>query len=465
MQVKNPRCAALDLGKDVLVAAVRLQEETSVRRECRTFGTTTRQLLQLSSWLESEGINHVVMEATGSYWKSVWHVLEGQFELMLANPVHIRNLPGRKSDVNDATWMADLHAHGLISGSFVPPGPIMALRELTRTRKQLGREVARHLQRIQRIVDVAGLKITGPISDLLGTSGRAILKGLIDGETDPERLVDLAHPRMQAKRATLVEALRGTLTPHQRGLLRIHFHLIETIEASIAELDFQIEEAVRPFRELLTRLKDVPGFGAINAPALLGEIGVDMTPFKTHRHLISWTRLCPRLDESAGKTHSRRTLKGAEWVKPLLVGAAWARQGQGQLPPRPVSSASCPSRRQKGDRRRSRVAPHDRLPHDPRGHPLQRLGSPSLRSARPLSHCQAIGRPPRTTRLQRTDHRPGCLGEFLSSWGGDLVPPDPCTLYPATSRERHPDPAPGAPRGDKRLEGMASGGGPAGSRA
>ena len=324
MQVKNPRCAALDLGKDVLVAAVRLQEETSVRRECRTFGTTTRQLLQLSSWLESEGINHVVMEATGSYWKSVWHVLEGQFELMLANPVHIRNLPGRKSDVNDATWMADLHAHGLISGSFVPPGPIMALRELTRTRKQLGREVARHLQRIQRIVDVAGLKITGPISDLLGTSGRAILKGLIDGETDPERLVDLAHPRMQAKRATLVEALRGTLTPHQRGLLRIHFHLIETIEASIAELDFQIEEAVRPFRELLTRLKDVPGFGAINAPALLGEIGVDMTPFKTHRHLISWTRLCPRLDESAGKTHSRRTLKGAEWVKPLLVGAAWA---------------------------------------------------------------------------------------------------------------------------------------------
>ena len=324
MQVQHPRCAALDLGKDVLMAAVRLQEETSVRRECRTFGTNTKQLLQLSSWLESEGITHVVMEATGSYWKSVWHVLEGQFELMLANPVHIRNLPGRKSDVNDATWMADLHAHGLIRGSFVPPGPIMALRELTRTRKQLGREVARHMQRIQRILDVAGLKITGPISDLLGTSGRAILKGLIDGETDPQRLADLAHPRMQAKRATLVEALRGTLSPHQRGLLRIHFHLIETIEASIAELDFQIEAAVRPFRELLARLKNVPGFGEINTPALLGEIGVDMTPFKTHRHLISWTHLCPRLDESAGKTHSTRTLKGAEWVKPLLIGAAWA---------------------------------------------------------------------------------------------------------------------------------------------
>lgn len=220
MQVLNSRCAALDLGKDVLAAAVRLQEGTNVRRECRSFGMSTGKLLDLSSWLVSEGVTHVVMEATGSYWKSVWHVLEGQFELMLANPVQVRNLPGRKSDVNDATWMADLLAHGLIRGSFVPPAPIMALRELTRTRKQLGREVARHMQRIQRILDVAGLKITGPISDLLGTSGRAILKALIEGETDPQKLADLAHPRMQAKRDVLVEALQGRLTPHQRGLLR-----------------------------------------------------------------------------------------------------------------------------------------------------------------------------------------------------------------------------------------------------
>lgn len=282
MQVVIPRCAALDLGKDVMAAAVRLQEGTNVRRECRTFGMNTSKILELSSWLVSEGVTHVVMEATGSYWKSVWHVLEGQFELMLANPVQVRNLPGRKSDVNDATWMADLLAHGLIRGSFVPPAPIMALRELTRTRKQLGREVARHTQRIQRILDVAGLKITGPISDLLGTSGRAILKGLIAGETDPRKLADLAHPRMQPKRATLVEALRGRLKPHQRGLLQIHLHLIETLEVSIAGLDIQIEEAVQPFRELLGRLKHVPGFGEINAPALLGEIGVDMTPFRTH---------------------------------------------------------------------------------------------------------------------------------------------------------------------------------------
>ena len=316
MQVLYPRCAALDLGKDVLVAAVRLQEGGSVRRECRSFGMNTSQLLALSSWLLSEGVTHVVMEATGSYWKSVWHVLEGQFDLVLANPVHIRNLPGRKSDVNDATWMADLLAHGLVRGSFVPPAPIMELRELTRTRKQLSREIARHTQRIQRILDVAGLKITGPISDLLGTSGRAILKGLIGGETDPAKLADLAHPRLHAKRPTLIETLRGKLTPHQRGLLRIHMELIETIEHSIDELDSAIEKAVQPFRELVERLKKVYGFGAVNTPALLGEIGVDMSPFKTHAHLVSWARLCPRLDQSAGQTHSTRTMKGAQWVNP-----------------------------------------------------------------------------------------------------------------------------------------------------
>jgi transposase len=324
MQVLYPRCAALDLGKDVLVAAVRLQEDARARRECRSYGTISSQLLALSSWLLSEGVTHVVMEATGSYWKSVWHVLESQFELTLANPVHIRNLPGRKSDVNDATWMTDLLAHGLIRGSFVPPAPIMELRELTRTRKQFVREVARHTQRIQKILDTAGLKLTGPISDLLGVSGRAILKGLIAGQSDPQSLADLVHPRMQAKRATLVEALQGHLTSQQRRLLRIHLHLIETIEATIAELDSETDKAVQPFRELVDRLKQVPGLGETNAPALLGEIGVDMAPFRTHRHLVSWARLCPRLDQSAGHVHSKRTLKGAEWIKPLLVQAAWA---------------------------------------------------------------------------------------------------------------------------------------------
>ena len=324
MQVMNPRCAGVDLGKDIVVAAIRVQDAGGVTRECRTYGTTSRELLDLSSWLLSHGVTHVVMEATGSYWKSVWHLLEGQFELTLANPAHIRHLPGRKSDVNDATWMADLLAHGLIRSSFVPPAEIGALRELTRTRKQFVREVARHTQRIQKTLDVAGLKITGMITDILGVSGRAIVKALIAGEANPERLADLAHPRLQAKRERLVEALYGRLTEQQRRLMGMHLGLIEALEASIAQLDRDIEKAVDPFRTIVDRLKEFPGLSDTSVSAMLGEIGVDMSRFKTHRHLVSWARLCPRLDESAGKVHSTRTQKGAGWIKSLMIQAAWA---------------------------------------------------------------------------------------------------------------------------------------------
>ena len=324
MQVMNSRCAGLDLGKDIVVAAIRVQDAAEVTRECRTYGTTSRQVLELSSWLVSMGVTHVVMEATGTYWKSVWHLLEGQLELTLASPAHIRNLPGRKSDVNDATWMADLLAHGLIRGSFVPPPEIAALRELTRTRKQFVREVARHTQRIQKILDTAGLKITGLITDILGVSGRAIVKALIHGETNPERLADLAHPRLQVKRDRLVEALYGRVTVQQQRLLGMHLGLVEALDDSIAQLDQEIEKAVDPFREIVDRLKKMPGLSDITVPAILGEIGVDMSRFKTHRHLVSWARLCPRLDESAGKVHSTRTQKGAVWIKTVIIQAAWA---------------------------------------------------------------------------------------------------------------------------------------------
>jgi len=323
MEVLHPRCAALDLGKDVLVAAIRLQQGTHVTRECRTFGTRRRVLLELRAWLEELGITHVVMEATGSYWRSVWQVLEGRLELTLANPAHIKNLPGRKSDVNDATWMADLHAHGLIRGSFVPTAEITALRELTRTRKQFVREVARHTLRIQKILDVGGLKITGPISQILGVSGRRIIKALIAGQSNPERLADLVDPHVRASRSELVEALHGDLTDQQRGLLRMHLQLVESLEAAIAEIDRDIGKAVTPFRELINRLNQVPGLSNVSAPALVAEIGIDMTRFATYRHLLSWARVCPRLDESAGKVHSRRTMKSSAWVKTLLVQAAW----------------------------------------------------------------------------------------------------------------------------------------------
>jgi len=324
MQVIHPRCAALDLGKDVLVAAVRLQDAAEVRRECRTFQTTGQELLRLASWLESGGVTHVVMEATGSYWKAVWHVLENRFDLTLANPAHIKNLPGRKSDVNDATWMADLHAHGLVRGSFVPPAEIGALRELTRTRKQFVREINRHTQRIQKTLDIAGIKLTGAVSQVLGVSGRKILAALIAGETNAKKLAALAHPRLTASSDRLEEALQGRLTTQQRRLLGMHLNLIQTLDAAIAELDADIAKAVDPFRGIVERLHEVPGLSEINIPAVLGEIGVDMSRFATHAHLISWARLCPRLDESAGKVRSKQTMKGAVWIKELMIQAAWA---------------------------------------------------------------------------------------------------------------------------------------------
>jgi transposase len=323
MQVLHPRCGAIDIGKDVLVAAVRLQEEATVKRTCRTFPTKHSDLIRLREWLGSVGITHVAMEATGSYWRSVWSVLEGHFELTLANPAQVKNLPGRKSDVNDATWLSDLHAHGLIHGSFVPTGEITGLRELTRTRKQLGREVARHTLRIQKLLDVAGLKITGPISQILGVSGRRILKALIRGEKDPARLVALVDPHLKASRQELIEALEGELTPQQGRLLKMHLQLVENLETVIEEIDRDIAKAVRPFRAVLARIEEMPGFSDVNAPALIGEIGVDMSRFPSDAHIVSWARLCPRLDESAGKVKSRRTLRSAAWIKTLMVQAAW----------------------------------------------------------------------------------------------------------------------------------------------
>ena len=321
MEVMHPRCAALDLGKDELVACVRIQGS---EHECRSYRTTTSELLRLSDWLGSCGVTHVVMEATGSYWKAVWHVLEGSFELILANAAHVRNVPGRKSDVNDAVWLSDLLAHGLIRGSFVPPEPIQELRDLTRTRKQLVREIVQHTQRIQKVLDTANLKITGVVSDILGVSGRLMLRALIAGETNPERLADLARGQLRAKRTRLIEAFHGRITPHHRRLLKLHLTLIEQIEAAVLELDGQLEGALEPFRDAVERVKVMPGIADVVAQGILAEIGLDMSRFPSHRHLLSWACLCPRLDRSAGRVHSTRTRKGGLWLKTLLVQAAWS---------------------------------------------------------------------------------------------------------------------------------------------
>jgi transposase len=323
MEVVHPRCAGIDLGKDELVACVRIQED-GIRQECRTYKTTVGELLALSEWMASQGVTHVVMEATGTYWKPVWHVLEESFTLILANAAHVKGIPGRKSDVNDAMWLADLLAHGLVRGSFIPPTPIQDLRDLTRTRKQLIREIAQHTQRIQKTLDDANLKITGLISDILGVSGRAILHALIEGEANPDRLANLARGSLQIKRKRLIEALHGRVRPHHRQLLRLHLNLIVNIEREVEGLDRQIGDALAPFRDAARRVDTVPGIAELAAQCVIAEIGVDMSRFRTHEHLVSWACLCPRLDQSAGKTHSNRSRKGALWLKTLLVQCAWA---------------------------------------------------------------------------------------------------------------------------------------------
>lgn len=323
MEVLYARCAGLDVHKDTAVAAVRCVSEPE-HREVRTFPTTTSGLLELSEWLSSHGCTHVAMEATGVYWKPVWHILEGNFELVLANAQHIRNVPGRKTDVSDAAWIADLLAHGLVRSSFVPPAPVQELRDLTRTRKQLVREVAQHTLRIQKVLEDANLKLASVLSNILGGSGRAIINAMISGEEDPERLAELAQGKARKKQKALVEALRGRTTSHHRNLLKLHMQLIDALEAALGEVDAQVGKALAPIQDGTKLLKTMPGVSDIVANVIVAEIGVDMSRFPSAGHLVSWAGLCPRNDESAGKRRSTRVRKGAPWLKTTLVSAAWA---------------------------------------------------------------------------------------------------------------------------------------------
>jgi transposase len=324
MDVLYRRCAGLDVHQETVLACARLVGDAGVIHDRRTFGTSTRELLALADWLTAHGCTHVAMESSGVYWKPVWHVLRDQFELVLANAMHIRNIPGRKSDVNDATWIADLLAHGLIRSSFVPPPAIAELRDLTRTRKQLMREIARHTQRLHKVLEDANLKIAAEISDMLGATGRAILAALVGGERDPERLADLAEGRVKAPRAALVQALDGRPTPHHRFLLKLHLGQIEALQAAIEELEARADAVLAPFRHAAELLTTIPGVGDTVARVIVAEIGIDMDRFPTAGHLLSWAGLCPRLDESAGKRRSTRTRRSAPWLKTTLVQAAWA---------------------------------------------------------------------------------------------------------------------------------------------
>jgi transposase len=325
MEVLYPHCAGLDVHKDTVVACVRHMANGEVRREVRTFKTTTKELLGLSDWLAGKGCSHLAMEATGVYWKPVWHVLsDGDFTLLLANAAHVKNVPGRKTDVNDATWLADLLAHDLIRGSFVADEQTQEMRNLLRTRKQLVRECGSHIQRLQKTLEDANIKLDSVISDIMGLSGRAMVEALIAGETDPERLAQLAHRRIKAPPEALCEALRGRVTRHHRFLLRLHLKQIDAINAAIDDIDQEVDADVEPFRAAIALLTTIPGVSVLGAEVILAEIGRDMSRFPTAGHLISWAGLCPKNDESAGKRRSSRMRKGAPWLKTTLVQCAWA---------------------------------------------------------------------------------------------------------------------------------------------
>jgi transposase len=324
MEVLHPHCAGLDVHKDSVVACVRRLIEGRVSSHVKTFKTTTQELMALSDWLSCQGVTHIGMEATGVYWKPVWHILaDGEFELVLANAAHVKNVPGRKTDVNDAVWLAELMAHGLIRPSFVPDEPTQQMRDLLRTRKQIVRERSSHIQRIQKTLEDANIKLDSVVTNILGLSGRRIIEALIAGQAVPQALATLAHRSIKATADELEASLRGRVTRHHRFLLKLHLDQIDAIDAAVARIDKEVGDNVEPFRVAIEMLSAIPGVGGLSATVIVSEIGIDMSRFPTAGHLISWAGLCPKNDQSAGKRRSTRMKKGAPWLKSTLIQCAW----------------------------------------------------------------------------------------------------------------------------------------------
>jgi transposase len=326
MDVVHTRCCGLDVHKQTVVACVLLSGPTGgpPRREVRTFGTMTDDLLMLADWLAAEGITHVAMEATGSYWKPIWNVLEGAFDLLLANAQHIKAVPGRKTDVKDAEWIADLLRYGLLRPSFVPDRAQRELRELTRYRTSLVQERAAEASRLQKTLEGANLKLGDVASNVLGRSARAMLEQLVAGQTDAVALAQLARGRLREKIPQLERALAGRVAPHQRFLLAQQLAHLAYLDAAIERVSAEVAQRLRPLGATLERLDTIPGVGRRTAEILLAEIGPDMGRFPTAGHLASWAGMCPGHDESAGKRRSGKTRQGSPWLRQALVEAAQA---------------------------------------------------------------------------------------------------------------------------------------------
>jgi transposase len=382
MDLIYQRCCGIDVHKKMIVACLSIVLANGQRhKEIRTFRTTTQELLQLLDWLQAANCTHVAMEATGVYWKPIYNLLEGQFELLVVNAYHIKAVPGRKTDVRDAEWIADLLQHGLLKGSFIPPAPQREVRELTRYRTNLVQERARAVNRLHKTLEDTNLKLGDVATDLMGKSARAMLEALLAGQTDPALLANLARGRMKAKRAQWEEALVGTIKPHHRFLLSEQLVLIDTLDEAIERVSREIEQRISPLPDpdagpeshapaepseqnqtgqndapaepseqnqtsqndapaneqleegrkppltwamAIVLLCTIPGISRRAAEGILAEIGIEMSRFATAKHLASWAGMCPGNNKSAGKRLSGRTNKGSPWLRSLLVEAAHA---------------------------------------------------------------------------------------------------------------------------------------------
>ena len=322
MQVQYERCCGIDVHKETVVACVIMPDaEGKLQKETRTFSTMTGDLTALGQWLKAQGCTHVAMESTGVYWKPVYNLLDGQFEILVVNAEHIKKF-GDKTDVTDAEWIADLLRHGLLKGSFIPSAQQRAWRDLTRYRTTLTDERSREVNRVQKVLEDANIKLASVAADVMGVSGRAILEQLIQGKTDPVTLAELAKGRLREKRELLEKALVGLFKAHHRFMLIQHLSHIDFLDEQIAKLDAELDEQMRPFLAELNRWDQIPGINRRIAQVLIAEVGVDLKQFKDAAHLASWAGMCPGNHESAGKRKSGKTRKGSKWLRRALVEAA-----------------------------------------------------------------------------------------------------------------------------------------------
>lgn len=323
MQTLVERGCGLDVHQATVVACLLIvRQDGKVQKQLRTFGTTTRELLSLRQWLLSEGCTHVALESTGVYWKPVYAILEGAFQIVVANAQHVKKVPGRKTDVKDAEWIAELLCHGLLRSSFVPPQPIRALRDLTRYRRKLVESRSAERNRLLKVLETANIKLASVATDVFGTSGRLMLRALIEGKATPQEMADLAKKKLRSKIPQLELALEGKLEEHHRFLLKLQLGRLESVESDLADLEQRIQEKLQPYAAQLALLQEIPGVERTLAAVIIAELGVDMSVFQSVSQLASWAGVCPGNNESAGKRKTSRIPKGNVYLKTALVEAA-----------------------------------------------------------------------------------------------------------------------------------------------